>query len=114
MRRCSISGSSRVTPSTATRSDPGGLRGWRRVARAATRIALAAGAVVLAALMLTPTTLLGGGDGLDVQLRAALGQQGFTGRVQSTLEDRLGRPVDPRLANIGRLLWFDTVTGLNG
>jgi cytochrome c peroxidase len=70
--------------------------------------------VVLAVLVMTPTTLLGGSDGLDVQLRAQLEQQGFTGRIQSTLKDRLGRPVDPRLANIGRLLWFDTITGLNG
>jgi hypothetical protein len=33
----------------------------------------------------------------------SLGEQGFAGRIQSTLEDRLGRPVDPRLANIGGL-----------
>jgi cytochrome c peroxidase len=29
------------------------------------------------------------------------------------LERRLGRPLDRRLANLGRLLWFDTITGLN-
>ena len=33
--------------------------------------------------------------------------------MQSTLERRLGRPLDRRLANLGRFLWFDTITGLN-
>jgi cytochrome c peroxidase len=63
-------------------------------------------------LMLAPGTLMGG-ESLDAQLRADLQQQGFTGRVGQTLTERLGRPLDPRLANVGRLLWFDTVTGLN-
>ncbi len=56
---------------------------------------------------------MGGSDRLDAELHAALQQQGFTGRVEQTLTERLGRPLDPRLANVGRLLWFDTVTGLN-
>jgi cytochrome c peroxidase len=64
--------------------------------------------------MLAPGTLLGGGGRLDDELRATLAREGFTGRIQQTLTARLGRPVDPRLANVGRLLWFDTVTGLNG
>src|SRR5215471_9784042 len=50
---------------------------------------------------------------LDDQLIAVLQQQGFTGRVQSTLEQRLGRHLTPGLADLGRLLFFDTVTGLN-
>src|SRR5215471_11308886 len=50
---------------------------------------------------------------LDDQLIAVLQQQGFTGRVQSTLEQRLGRHLNPGLADLGRLLFFDTVTGLN-
>src|SRR6266508_2228273 len=32
----------------------------------------------------------------------------------STIAARLGRHVDPPLADIGRLLWFDTVIGLKG
>ena len=44
---------------------------------------------------------------------AKLRQLGFTGRIESTLEQRLGRRLDNRLANLGRLLWFDTITGLN-
>ena len=50
---------------------------------------------------------------LDRDLTLVLQQQGFTGKIESTLERRLGRPVDGRLANLGRLLWFDTLTGLN-
>ncbi len=50
---------------------------------------------------------------LDRALAAVLRDARFTGRIESTLEQRLGRRLDPRLANIGRLLWFDTLTGLN-
>ena len=64
--------------------------------------------------MVAPGTLFGAGSGLNDELGAELRQQGFTGRIEQTLAQRLGRPLDPRLANIGRLLWFDTVTGLNG
>jgi cytochrome c peroxidase len=53
------------------------------------------------------------GDKLDAQLVAALAQAGFTGRIESTLEPRLGRRIDPKLANLGRLLWFDKITGLH-
>jgi len=51
---------------------------------------------------------------LDGRLAHRLQELGYTGRVDSTLTTRLGRHLDPRLANTGRLLWFDTVTGLNG
>jgi len=50
---------------------------------------------------------------IDRDLTLVLQRQGFTGKIESTLEHRLGRPVDRRLANLGRLLWFDTLTGLN-
>lgn len=50
---------------------------------------------------------------LDRELLEVLHQAGFTGRIESTLVSRLGRRPDPRLADIGRLLWFDTITGLN-
>ncbi|HKE85446.1 MAG TPA: cytochrome c peroxidase [Vicinamibacterales bacterium] len=50
---------------------------------------------------------------LDQQLTAALARHGFTGQIESTLEERLGRRIDHRLADLGRLLWFDTVSGLN-
>jgi cytochrome c peroxidase len=50
---------------------------------------------------------------LNQALAAVLHQAGFTGRIESTLEQRLGRRIDPQLAEIGRMLWFDTITGLN-
>ena len=52
-------------------------------------------------------------EDLDVALRAVLGRHGFTGRIASTLEARLRRRVDPQLADVGRLLWFDPIQGLN-
>ena len=50
---------------------------------------------------------------LDNELQAVLRQAGFTGRIESTLEQRLGRRLDLQLADLGRNLWFDTITGLN-
>lgn len=52
-------------------------------------------------------------NSVDDELRAVLRAAGFTGRIESTLTQRLGRPLNPQLANLGRLLWFDTITGLN-
>ena len=49
---------------------------------------------------------------LDTTLVHQLGELGFTGRVESTLEARLGRRLDRQLADLGRLLFFDTVLGL--
>jgi cytochrome c peroxidase len=42
-----------------------------------------------------------------------LTQAGFTGRVGSSIENRLGRPIDPALANLGRLLFFDKIHALH-
>ncbi|PYL94161.1 MAG: hypothetical protein DMF18_10840, partial [Verrucomicrobia bacterium] len=53
------------------------------------------------------------GDALVQHLVARLHQLGFTGKIGGSLEERLGRSVDPARANLGRLLWFDTITGLN-
>ena len=50
---------------------------------------------------------------LDKELQAVLREAGFTGRIESTLEQRLGRRPDLQLADLGRNLWFDTLTGLN-
>ncbi|HEU4744744.1 MAG TPA: cytochrome c peroxidase [Anaerolineales bacterium] len=50
---------------------------------------------------------------LDEELQAVLRQAGFTGRMEATLEQRLGRRLDLPLADLGRNLWFDTFTGLN-
>lgn len=51
-------------------------------------------------------------DNPDHRLATALRQLGFTGTVQTTLEGRLGRPLDPALATLGQLLWFDSITSL--
>ncbi len=50
---------------------------------------------------------------LDARLRSHLAGNGFTGRIASTLETRLGRRIDRQLADVGRLLWFDPIQGLN-
>lgn len=51
---------------------------------------------------------------IDTELTDTLDRLGFTGSIESTLETRLGRKVDTDLADLGRLLWFDTIGGLNG
>ena len=50
---------------------------------------------------------------VDAALRGHLARHGFTGRIASTLEARLGRRVDRALADVGRQLWFDPIQGLN-
>jgi cytochrome c peroxidase len=54
------------------------------------------------------------GDGtLDQRLQKILRQAGFTGRVESSLETRLQRKLNPQLADLGRLLFFDVAGGLH-
>ena len=54
---------------------------------------------------------------LDDALAAVLSQAGFTGNIQQIFAQRLaanlGRPIDPKLANLGRLLWFDKLHSLH-
>lgn len=50
---------------------------------------------------------------LDVQLDSVLKQQDFTGNVEATLEQRLGRKINKKLADVGRLLFFDPVLSLS-
>src|SRR5690348_9311742 len=52
-------------------------------------------------------------EDVDTQLAAALRTAGFTGTAGPSLEARLGRPVDPKLANLGRLLFFDKIASLH-
>lgn len=54
------------------------------------------------------------GHDLDSELARILEEAGFTGRIESTLETRLGRVIDPKLADLGRLLFFDTAHSLHG
>jgi len=53
------------------------------------------------------------GEQIDAMLRKYLATNGFTGRIAEQLEVRLGRRLDPRLADIGRKLWFDPIQGLH-
>jgi cytochrome c peroxidase len=72
-------------------------------------LALIAGSV----LILTPATSATRDTSLDDQLSAVLAAHGFTGRVGSTLERRLGRKIDQKLADLGRLAFHDSLLGLN-
>jgi cytochrome c peroxidase len=53
------------------------------------------------------------GGALDTELTALLKQAGFTGQVGQSIETRLGRKVNPKLADLGRLLFFDVDGGLH-
>jgi cytochrome c peroxidase len=50
---------------------------------------------------------------VDDALSRRLDELGFTGRVEQSLEERLGRAVQPDLAELGRLLFFDVDGGLH-
>src|SRR6266404_2457519 len=76
-------------------------------------LALLIGAIGCALLALIPQSSADNSSRLDQQLAAVLAQQGFTGRIDSTVEQRIGHHIDNQLADLGRLLFFDTVGGLN-
>ncbi len=50
---------------------------------------------------------------LNTALQQFLQQHGFTGAIESTLEARLGRPLDPNKVDLGRLLFFDNALGVH-
>src|SRR5215467_579653 len=54
---------------------------------------------------------------LDDMLAAVLANAGFTGNIQQIFQQRLeanlGRPIDPKLADLGRMLWFDKIHSLH-
>jgi len=54
---------------------------------------------------------------LDNELAAVLTNVGFTGSVEQIFHERLeatlGRPIDPKLADLGRMLWFDKIHSLH-
>lgn len=51
---------------------------------------------------------------LDQELLNVLSQHGFSGNVEATLEQRLGRRIDNKLADLGRNLFHDTAVSLTG
>jgi cytochrome c peroxidase len=71
-------------------------------------------AISFVALLLVRTSVLAGhDDGLDQQLLARLQHFAFTGQIGNSIEKRLNRPINRGRADLGRLLWFDTIGGLN-
>lgn len=73
------------------------------------------GGAILAAALCSSAPMRADDNGGDAQLDAALklvlDQKGFTGRIEETLESRLGRPINPQLADLGRLLFFGPSRG---
>ena len=51
---------------------------------------------------------------LNQQLQTVLQQQGFTGTIEQSVPQRLGRPIDFLLFEVGHQLFFDTVLSLHG
>ena len=81
-----------------------------RLAKLSALFMVAAGCALLTAV---PQSAADSGGSLNQQLDAALAGRGFNGRIESTLELRIGRRIDNQLAGLGRLLFFDTILGLN-
>jgi cytochrome c peroxidase len=67
----------------------------------------------LAPFLFLPQSAAADSD-LDRRLVRALEDAGFTGTIESTLEQRLGRPLDPALVDLGRQIYFDPIQGLHG
>ena len=74
--------------------------------------ALAGVAMTRAAVALGGALREGPDYELDARLRATLALHGFTGRVEETLPARLGRPINPQVADLGRLIFFDRILSL--
>jgi cytochrome c peroxidase len=51
---------------------------------------------------------------LDDQLSDVLARHGFTGAMEEKFQQKLGRQINEKRADLGRLLWFDVAGGLNG
>lgn len=64
----------------------------------------------------TTVVAAGPNKALDGELRDVLAVAGFTGDIERTfkqrLKDSLGRPLNPKLADLGRLLFFDNLQSL--
>jgi len=50
---------------------------------------------------------------LNRQLKDVLAANSFTSNIQSSVEQRLGRPIDQQLQNLGRQLFFDPIHALH-
>jgi cytochrome c peroxidase len=82
-----------------------------------TLLFLAAFSVIAAFMSMYPSDAQAEDDHasrLDRKLMRVLQGAGFTGNVGATLEARLGRRIDPAMADLGRFLFFDKILGLHG
>jgi cytochrome c peroxidase len=77
------------------------------------RLVLILSIVLIGAFVTAGNSGSGSASTTDQQLTTVLEQFGFTGRIESTLRNRLGRNLDNRRVELGCLLWFDTIGGLN-
>lgn len=50
---------------------------------------------------------------LDRQLEGLLKQAGFTGTIDASVEKRLGRKINPKLVELGRMIFFDKFSALH-
>ncbi len=76
-------------------------------------IVLLAALITGGVVILAPRVSASHENSLDDQLSEVLDAHGFTGRAGSSLEQRLGRRIDKKLADLGRLAFHDTLLGLN-
>ena len=77
-------------------------------------VVLAAVTVMMGSVMLAPQSSAQLANELDEQLAAVLRQNEFTGDIESRLEQKLGRSINRKLADLGRLLFFDSILSING
>jgi cytochrome c peroxidase len=73
----------------------------------------AIGATLLAAIAVASPAAPNAKETLNQQLQAVLAANGFDGRIQSSVQPRLGHEFDLVLQNLGRLLFFDPVLSLH-
>lgn len=69
--------------------------------------------IALTALLLGCTEINSEETPLDKQLEGLLKQAGFTGTIDANLEKKLGRKLDPKLVELGRMLFFDKLPALH-
>jgi len=80
---------------------------WRRY-----RGLIGVAGLVLAAAFLSSANAAQPGR-VEDRLARVLREAGFTGRVQQSLEPRLGRRLDPKLVKLGQTIFFDNIMGLH-
>lgn len=69
--------------------------------------------IMLTFLLESQWAVAGTDKTLDAELTATLAAHGFTGTIETTFKQKLGRPIDSKLAKLGQFLWFDIIGGLN-